>query len=408
MIIADLHIHSKYSRATSKAIDIYNLEKWAKIKGVNLLGTGDFTHPKWIKHIKETLEQKDNGILVSKNGFNFILQTEISLMYSQGGKGRRVHLTILAPNLEVADQIIEALLKKGRLDYDGRPIFGFSGIELVEMMEDIGDKIEIIPAHIWTPWFGVLGSKSGFDSIEEAFQEKARKIHAVETGISSDPAMNWRLSGLDKFQLVSFSDMHSAWPWRIGREATLFDVELSYKNILSAIRTGGGLNSTVETDPGYGIYHFDGHRNCNVVFDPKESIKHKDICPVCNKPLTIGVQHRVEVLSDREEGFKPKNAKPFLTLIPLTELIAAYLGIKMLNSKGVWEVYNKLIKFFDNEFNILMNVAEIDLGKVVNEKLAKIIIDNRHGKISIKPGYDGLYGKVDLGAANPQKNLSGF
>jgi uncharacterized protein (TIGR00375 family) len=408
MIIADLHAHSKYARATSKAIDIYNLEKWAKVKGLNLLGTGDFQHPEWNKHIKETLEQKDNGILVSKNGFNFILQTEISLMYSQGGKGRRVHLVMLAPNLEVADQIIEALLKKGRLDYDGRPIFGFSAIEFVEMMNEISDKIEIIPAHIWTPWFGVLGSKSGFDSIEEAFQEKAGKIHALETGISSDPAMNWRLSGLDKFQLVSFSDMHSAWPWRIGREATLFDVELSYKNILNAIRTGNGLSSTVETDPGYGIYHFDGHRKCNVVLDPKESIKNKDICPVCKKPLTIGVQHRVEVLSDREDGFKPKNAKPFLTLIPLTELIAAYLGIKMLNSKGVWDVYNKLIKFFDSEFNILMNVAEIDLGKVVGEKLAKIIIDNRHGKICVKPGYDGLYGKVDLGADNPQRSLNGF
>lgn len=823
MIIADLHIHGKYSRATSKQLDLYNLEKWAKVKGINLLGTGDFTHPKWIKHIKETLTEKD-GILTSKNGFNFILQTELSLIYTQDGKGRRIHYVILAPNVEVVEQINEALLKIGRLDYDGRPIFGFSSIELVEMMEGISDKIEIIPAHCllpdsyvhtlngmkkineiikkdnvlthkgryrkvekvhkrkysgevirvipacmklgnyftpehpiysiksyktcknvphtickpgcaylkrgckkkefekyknewnqvkdlekgdiilyprytkvkdkkfiylhdfvkdyykdeeyikprkekifvknlpvkdkidinndfcrligyylaegytvkdrvcftfseneqdyildvkdlitkvfgnfvniqirpernskgasivvhskilkqffeifyskkpykaynkyllpwfidlpfdkltnlllgwwrgdtgctssvdlcnqfkqisikmgilpsisfigsdsvnqrrikkpnliegrkitcnkdqfvfthlsffpssyclnklpefkkyssklnrrkgwidknyiylpilkinkkkykgfvynlevkqdnsylteslavhncWTPWFGLLGSKSGFDSVKECFQEKTNKIHALETGLSSNPAMNWRLSNLDKFQLVSFSDLHSFWPWRIGREATLFDVGLSYRNILNAIRTGNGLDSTIEVDPAYGKYHFDGHRSCNISFNPNESVKHKDICPVCNKPLTIGVEHRVEVLADRRVGFKPVNFKPFLTLMPLSELIASYIGVKQAGSKTVWNIYDKLIKFFESELNILLYVNEADLRKVVDDRLALIIMENRKGKLVVKPGYDGVYGELDLKARNPQKNLSGF
>ena len=405
MIISDLHVHSRFSRATSKAIDIPNLEKWARIKGLDLLGTADFQHPLWSKEL-DVLEERE-GILYTKTNFPFIWQTEISLMYSQGGKGRRIHHVILAPNKDVVKQITSFLGSKGRLDYDGRPIFGFTSIELVDAMLDISKDIEIIPAHVWTPWFGLLGSKSGFDTAEECFEDRTKYIHALETGLSSDPGMNWRLSALDKFQLVSFSDLHSFWPWRIGREATAFDCDLSYQNILKAIRTGEGLSSTIEVDPNYGKYHFDGHRNCNVRLSPKESAKVGNICPKCGKPLTVGVMSRVDELADREEGFKPENAKPFNRLIPLSELICTAKGINGLYAKKVWEVYNKMIEFYKSEFNILLNVPFNDLKKVVDDKLAELIIRNREGKIKILPGYDGEYGELTL-EKEDQQSLTGF
>lgn len=394
IFISDLHIHSGYSRACSKQISVENLEKYAKIKGVDLLGTGDFQHPIWIKHLKENLKEDQNGILRTKNGFPFLWQTELSLMYTQDGKGRRVHHVVLAPNGETASQITEALGKKGRLDYDGRPIFGFSSIELVEMMNSISKKVLIIPAHIWTPWFGIFGSKTGFDSVEECFKEKSKHIYALETGMSSDPAMNWRLSKLDKYNLVSFSDMHSFWPWRMGRESTIFDFkELTYENIFNAIKNGkkSGLSSTIETDPGYGKYHYDGHRNCGVSFSADEAKKLKNICPVCKKPLTLGVEHRVEELADRPIGFKRKNLIPFLDLIPLSEIISAVHGFG-LATKKTWETFYKLNKEFGSEFNTLLKVPEQELKKIVDVKLAEAIIKNRNQQIKVKPGYDGEYG----------------
>jgi len=394
-IISDLHIHSRFARATSHDLNLANLEKWAKIKGVNLLGTGDFTHPLWIKEIKQELEQ-ENGILKSKTGFPFVLQSEISLMYSQGGKGRRVHLVLLAPSLEVVDQINSFLIKKGRLDYDGRPIFGMSCIDAVENLKAISDDIEIIPAHIWTPWFGILGSKSGFDSFEEAFQDKVDKIYSLETGMSSDPAMNWRLSRLDKFSILSSSDLHSYWPWRIGREANIFDFkELNYKNLIKAIRTREGLQGTIEVNPGYGKYHYDGHRLCKFSCSPEESKKRNNLCPVCGKPLIIGVQNRVEELADRKDGFKSKNALPFYSVLPLHELISLVLE-QAVSTKKVWEVYNSLINKFDNEINILLDVPLEDLKKVCDEKIVSVILRNRAGKIKVEPGYDGEYGKAVL------------
>jgi len=394
-IIADLHIHSRFARATSHDLNLANLEKWAKIKGVNLLGTGDFTHPLWIKEIKQELEE-ENGILKSKTGFPFVLQSEISLMYSQGGKGRRVHLVLLAPSLEVVDQINSFLIKKGRLDYDGRPIFGMSCIDAVENLKAISDDIEIIPAHIWTPWFGILGSKSGFDSFEEAFQDKVDKIYSLETGMSSDPAMNWRLSRLDKFSILSSSDLHSYWPWRIGREANIFDFkELNYKNLIKAIRTREGLQGTIEVNPGYGKYHYDGHRLCKFSCSPEESKKRNNMCPVCGKPLIIGVQNRVEELADRKEGFKSVNAKPFYSILPLHELISLVLE-QSVSTKKVWEVYNSLINKFGNEINILLDVPSDDLKKVCDEKIVSVILRNRAGKIKVEPGYDGEYGKAVL------------
>lgn len=395
-IISDLHIHSRFSRATSKSITIPNLEKWARLKGINLLGTGDFTHPQWIQELKNELAEDETGILKTKSGFNFLLSVEISLMYTQGNKGRKIHLVVLAPNFEVVQQITDYLKKHGRVDYDGRPIFGIKAPEFVENLMQISNKIEIIPAHIWTPWFGILGSKSGFDSVEEAFQDQSKHIHALETGLSSDPAMNWRLSKLDKYQLVSFSDSHSFWPWRLGREATIFDTKLTYDSILQAIRTGEGLKETIEVDPAYGKYHWDGHRNCNVSFEPKESIKLNKICPVCGNPLTIGVAHRVEELADRPEGYKPKNKPDFKTLIPLSELIATSLGTKQLYGKKVFEVYNKLISAFNSEFTVLLEAPEESLKEIVSEKLIKLIIQNRTGRIKIKPGYDGVYGELLL------------
>ncbi len=394
-MIVDLHIHSRYSQACSKYIDFENLEKWARVKGIDVLGTGDFQHPLWRKDI-DALEEDEHGILRTKNGFPFIWQTEISLIYTQGGKGRRVHHVILAPNRDVADQITEALGKKGRLDYDGRPIFGFSSIELVDMMSGISKDVEIIPAHVWTPWFAIFGSKSGFNSIEECFKEKAKYIHAIETGMSSDPAMNWRLSKLDNINLVSFSDSHSFWPWRLGREATIIDTELKYKEIINAIRTGKGLKGTIETVPDYGRYHLDGHRSCNVVFDPKESKKYNGICPVCKKPLTIGVLNRVEELADRPEGFKPEGKPEFKKLIPLTELIAKVINIKQLASKKIWNTYNDLIEKFGSEFNILLNVEKKELEEKIGKRLADVIIKNREDKLKIKAGYDGVYGEVIL------------
>jgi len=393
-IISDLHIHGRFSRATSQQLNIQNLEKYARMKGVNLLGTGDFTHPKWVKELQEELTEHDSGILTTKTGFNFLLQTEISLIYSQGNRGRRIHNIVLAPDFDCVKKITDYLLTKGRVDYDGRPIFNIPCPEFVEQLKAIDERIEIIPAHIWTPWFSLFGSKSGFDKIEECFQDQTKHIHALETGLSSDPAMNWRLSALDKYVLVSFSDLHSFWPWRIGREATIFDLkELTYNNLIRALHTKEGLQSTIEFWPHEGKYHYDGHRNCNIVMSPKEALKHNNICPVCGRQLTIGVAHRVEELGDREEGFKPKEAIPFKNLIPLSELIAGVTR-SAVSTKKVWEEYMKLVKEFKDEINILLNVSEENLKKVTDEKISDIIIKNREQKIEVQPGYDGVYGKA--------------
>jgi uncharacterized protein (TIGR00375 family) len=388
-IITDLHIHSRFSRACSNKINIPNLVKYAKIKGINLLGTGDFQHPQWFKEL-EVLEEKD-GILYYQD-FPFLWQTEVSLMYSQDGKGRRIHYVILAPNKEVVGQITKFLQSKGRLDYDGRPIFGFSSVILAEEMMKISEEIEIIPAHSWTPWFGIFGSMSGFNSLKEAFGDKVNRIHAIETGMSSDPEMNWRIGELNEKSIVSFSDSHSFWPWRIGREATIFLGELTYKNILKQIRENS-FKATIETDPAYGKYHWDGHRNCNFSCSPVESKNLDNICPKCNKKLTIGVENRVEHLATNPKGFMPENAKPFYKLLPLHELIALAKA-STLSSKKTWQLYNQLIEKFGSEFNILLHAEKTELAKAIpsDEQLVKLIIDNRIGNLKVKPGYDGEYG----------------
>jgi len=392
-MIADLHLHSRFSRACSTAITFENLVKWAKIKGLNLLGTSDFTHPVWFKEIKDLLVEK-NGFYYYQD-FPFIITGEISLIYTQE-RGRRIHLNLLVPNIEVAEKIHAYLDTKGRRDYDGRPIFKISCEEFVREMMKISKDIEIIPAHIWTPWFGVFGSMSGFDSLKEAFGEQLENIHAIETGISSDPEMNWRIAELENKAIVSFSDAHSFWPFRLGREATILNKVNSYKEVIEQIRNNSFI-STIETNPAYGKYHWDGHRNCNFSCSPEESKKLNNLCPVCNKSLTIGVDNRVEQLATNPMGYKQKNAKPFYTLLPLHELISLITGTAM-QSKGVWVIYNNLIKEFGNEFNILLNVSREELiRKEVDAKLIGLILKNRKNNIKVKPGFDGEYGVALIG-----------
>ncbi len=400
--IADLQIHSKHSRATSYNLSIDNLEKYGRMKGLDLMGTGDFQHPLHRKEIDEMLQEDDKGILRTKSGFAFLWQTEISLMYSQDGKRRAVHLLVFAPNTETADRITDYLGSKGRLDYDGRPIFGIPCPQFVKDLKAIDDKIEIIPAHCMTPWFGLYGSKSGFNSLKECFQDQVKHIYAIESGMSADPQMLWRFK--EKINVVSFSDAHSFWPWRIGREATIFEIpELSYDNIIKAIRTGKNLKATIETPPAYGKYHYDGHRKCDFSCSPEKTKELKGICPICKNPMTIGVDNRVEELAKESKNYKPKDAKPFYILLPLHELISLYLS-STLASKKTWDLYNNMIDKFDNEFNILLNISKDEmLNKNVDEGLVNLILKNREGNVRVKPGFDGEYGKVLLG--EEQKTL---
>jgi len=392
-IFADLHLHSRFSRACSKELNFDNLVKWAKIKGLDLLGTGDFTHPIWFKEIKEKLKPNGKGIYSYKN-FNFIITGELSFIYTKDGRGRKVHLNLLIPNIEVAEEINSFFDSRGfRRDYDGRPIFGISCEEFVKEMMKISKDIEIIPAHIWTPYFGVFGSMSGFDSLEEAFGSQVENIHAIETGISSDRGMNLKIKEFSekKISIVSFSDSHSFWPWRLGREATIFRKTDSFFEIIRQIRENDFIG-TVETEPAYGKYHWDGHANCGFSCSPEESKKLNGICPKCKKKLTIGVENRVESLAD---GVEEEKNKIELKILPLHEIISLYKNIGI-NSKGVWMIYNSLIGKFENEFNILLNVSKEDLinSRLADEKLVDLIIKNREAKIKVKPGYDGVYGEA--------------
>ena len=307
-----------------------------------------------------------------------------------------MHLLILAPDFEVVEQINSFLLKHGRLDYDGRPIFNFSCEYAFENMVSISKDIEIIPAHAWTPWFGIFGSMSGFDSLKEAFGDNARYVHAIETGMSSDPKMNWRLSELNEKTIVSFSDAHSAYPYRLGREATIFTHKggINYKEIIKQIRNNE-IAGTIEVNPAYGKYHYDGHRIHNFSSSPQETKKLNGICPICHKPLILGVEHRVEDLADKPAGFRPKNAKPFYEILPLQEIIAL-LRASTITSKKTWQVYNELISAFDTEFNVLLHAEKEKLAKIADNKLIEIIMLNRQGKIKVKPGYDGVYGEAML------------
>lgn len=398
MLVADFHIHSKYSRATAKDMDLEALDKWANIKGIQVLGTGDFTHPQWFKNLKEKLEPVEPGLLKLKQGASqtrFILTSEISCIYSKAGKVRKIHVIIFAPSFFAVEQINNRLERIGNLKSDGRPILGLDAKELAKIIFSVSPECLVVPAHAWTPWFSIFGSKSGFDSIEECFEEYAKHIYAIETGLSSDPAMNWRLSALDKVALISNSDSHS--PSKIGREANVFDVALNYADITRAIKEKDPQKFlyTIEFFPEEGKYHYDGHRGCNIRLSPQESKKYNNICPVCLRPLTIGVMNRVGQLADRPEGFKQEGTIPFKSLVPLIEIIAECVGVGAVSQRAT-NVYHNLIGKLGSEFNILLAADKDDLAAASTPEIAEGIIKVREGKINVEPGYDGVYGKVSI------------
>ena len=405
-MIADLHIHSRFSMATSKEGTPENLDFWARKKGISLIGTGDFTHPVWREELKERLVSEGNGLYRLRDayvkeesrkfpgeGTRFVVSGEISSIYKKNGKTRKVHNVILLPSLEAADAMAQRLEKIGNIHSDGRPILGLDSHDLLEMMLDVCPEGILIPAHIWTPHFSVLGAKSGFDSVEECFEELAPYIHALETGLSSDPAMNWRISKLDRYQLVSNSDAHS--PSKLGREANLLDIDCSYEGLYRAIQTGEGLEGTVEFFPEEGKYHFDGHRKCGVSLSPAEAERLGGICPVCGKKLTMGVDHRVEQLADRAEGFVKKDGKKYESLVPLPEVISACMGYSTA-SKKVQGCFEKMLQTLGTEFDILRNVPSEDIKSYAGERIAEGIENVRTGNVKRIPGYDGEYGKIEL------------
>ena len=418
--IADFHIHSKYSRATSKDMDLENLYKWAKIKGIHLLGTGDFTHPLWFKEIKGKLEPLGNGLLKLRNGaiknnnhknneLLSILTTEISCIYSKNNRTRKIHVIIFAPDLATVEKINAHLGWIGNLKADGRPILGLDAKELAKIVLNINPDCLVVPAHLMTPWFSLFGSKSGFDSLEECFEEYSKYIYAGETGLSADPSMLWRMPDGRQITLISNSDSHS--PSRIGREANVFDFaspsEISYLEIVRILKEKDRSKFlyTVEFFPEEGKYHYDGHRLCKVRLSPEESKKYKNICPKCGKPLTIGVINRVEELADRPVGTKPENAIPFKNLIPLEEIIADALS-QGVGTKAVREHYKNLINKLGNEFKILLEASRSSIEGVSTSEIAEGVIRVREGKVKIEPGYDGEYGKIKIFEKDKQKILS--
>ena len=406
--IADFHLHSKYSRATSPQMDLENLDKWAKIKGIKILGTGDFTHPERFKDLKEKLEPAEPGLFKLKNsdsGTRFILTAEISCVYSKKLRVRKIHIIVFAPSLEIVEKINTHLGWIGNLKADGRPILGLDSRELTKIVLNISEDCLIVPAHCMTPWFGIFGSKSGFDSIEECFEDYSKYIFALETGLSADPAMIWRIPDGQKVTLISNSDSHSL--SHIGREANVFDTEISYLAIIKAIKEKNPQKFlyTIEFFPQEGKYHYDGHRICGISLSPQESKKYNNICPNCGRPLTIGVLNRVDLLADKPEGFKPENAIPFKSLVPLAEIIADALNV-MVGAKQVEAEYKNLIEKFGNEFKVLLDASRQDLENITFPEIAEGIIRVREGRVNIEPGYDGVYGKIRIFSKGEQKSLS--
>jgi uncharacterized protein (TIGR00375 family) len=402
-IIADLHVHSKYSRATSSDMHVEKLNYWAKLKGINVIGTGDFTHPLYFTELKQKLEPAEPGLYKFKHensGVRFLLTTEISNIFNTDRGVKKIHTLILAPDLNIVEKINTKLGMYGKLSSDGRPIFGFNVRELVKLVLDISPDCLIVPAHAWTPWFSIFGSKSGFDAIVECFGNEAKFIYAIETGLSSDPSMNWRISALDKVSLISNSDAHS--PGKIGREANVFNCELDYYDIVKTIKEKNKEKFlfTIEFFPEEGKYHLDGHRVCNVSMLPKESIKNNNRCPVCKREITVGVLHRVEELADREDGFIPENAIPEKHFVPLEEIIAEALEVKT-GTKRVEEEYMKIVNAGGSELSVLMDLPVSDLTRIAPAKVAEGIKNAREGRVSRIGGYDGVYGKISVFPSGP-------
>jgi uncharacterized protein (TIGR00375 family) len=385
-------------------MSIREIARYAKIKGLQLVGTGDFTHPLWLKEIQENLApEADTGLYkvtnVAESQIRFMLTTEVCTIFNYENDSKKIHHVILSPSLDQVVQINEKLGKYGSLSADGRPILNMTAPQLVEEVMQVSTENVIFPAHAWTPWFSVFGAFSGFDSIEDCYQDTIKHIHALETGLSSDPPMNWRLSKLDKFTLLSNSDSHSFWPWRMGREANVFEFEQpSYKGITEAINTKDTkhFKFTIETDPAYGKYHWTGHRNCNVSLSTQEARKLANICPVCRRKLTEGVEQRVEELADRPAEYRTDNAPGFMRLLPLSEIISAVLNVDSPSTQAVWKEYNALIDKFGNEYAVLIDSTKEELCTAVDIAIANAIISVREGTVRVTPGYDGVYGKIVL------------
>lgn len=411
-VIADLHLHSKYSRAVSQQMVIPEIAKWARKKGIGLVGAPDWTHPLFFRELKESLTEVGEGIYASKEdpeGPRFLLVTEISSIYSQGDQTRRIHNLIFSPSFEVVEKINTSLRHRGaNLLSDGRPIIGLSSLEVCDLVFAVSKDCLVIPAHVWTPWFSLYGSRSGFDSLRECFGQFSGQIKAIETGLSSDPAMNWRIKELDNRSIVSFSDAHS--PAKLGREATVFKLDnFDYPAIKEAIESGA-IDYTIEFYPEEGKYHFTGHRNCEVKQSPKETKRLGTTCPVCGKLLTVGVMHRVEELAARPSGFRPENRPSYKMLVPLAEILAEALGTGPA-SQTVQTEYNRLVTNLDSEFNVLLKAEVEAIARVSGEKVAEGIKRVRQGEIIVEPGYDGVFGTVKIWGekeAEEKKQMSLF
>jgi uncharacterized protein (TIGR00375 family) len=416
--IADLHIHSHYALATSKHLTPEYLDLWAQIKGIDVLATGDCTHPGWLKELKEKLEPAGNGFYRLKEKYklknlphgiktqvNFVLQGEISSIYKKNGKVRKVHNLCILPDFKSAEKLQKNLKKVGNIESDGRPILGFDSRNVLETVLNSGNQAFVIPAHIWTPWFSVLGEKSGFDSIDECYGDLANEIFALETGLSSDPAMNRLCSFLDRYSLVSNSDAHS--PEKLGREANIFDTGLSYKEFYQALKSGNGLASTIEFFPQEGKYHYDGHRNCKVSLSPEETKKCKGICPVCKKPLTRGVASRVEDLQDRKNINAFKGKMEFSSITSLPAVISEVMSCGTA-SKKVKEKYLDIINKVGSEFYILLYAKEDEISRGAGEIFAEAIKRLRAGKVYIQEGFDGEFGKIKVFSAKEIAHIKGM
>ncbi|MCC6289873.1 MAG: DNA helicase UvrD [Chitinophagaceae bacterium] len=391
---ADLHIHSHYAKATSPQLTLELLDRWAQIKGIRLLGTGDFTHPAWLKEIKEKLLSDEDGFFHLKTGGNtrFCLSTEISSVYVYGNKVRKNHNLVYMPDIDTVERFNKKLSKYGDLSLDGRPTVTLSSRDLLEMVLEISDRAHLVPAHAWTPWFSTLGSKGGYDSIEECFRDLTPGIFAIETGLSSDPAMNWQWSKLDHLAMMSSSDAHSL--HNLGREVNLFDTDFTYDAMFNAVKNKKGFSGTYEFFPEEGKYSFDGHRKCGISMPPALSNDINAICPVCKKQLTIGVMSRVSKLSDRSTPIKPADAPVFEYIIPLREILAEINGTSV-NSIKVEKAYTDAVAFFGNEFALLKEASVDDIRKY-NNTIAEAIYRMRTGKVNRVAGYDGIYGRITL------------
>ena len=385
-------------------MDVKEITRFAPIKGLNLVGTGDFTHPKWFKELKENLAAiPDMGLYrpadKPDSPLRFMVTGEVSTSFTFEGKTKRIHHLILTPNLEIAAQIGDRLAKYGDLSVDGRPFLEMTAAALVEEVMEVSGRNVIIPAHVWTPWFSLFGDFSGFDRVEDCYQDMTKHIFALETGLSSDPPMNWRLSALDRYTLVSNSDSHSSWPWRIGREANVFKLDkFSYDEIVDAIRSKNPdrFLFTIETYPEYGKYHWSGHRACNVSLPPEEAKNLGNICPVCRRKLTKGVEQRVDELADRPRGFKPEGVPGYKRLLPLSEILQSLLGVNYPGVQKVWEIYNSLVSRFGNEYSVLLDVPFDEMAKIVDVNIAEAVIRVREERVKVIPGYDGVYGQIRI------------